>query len=192
MAHNSKKNQRNRLHIDVISRTNGLLLCEHLSLVKINQNEKPILISLAEAVKKKFTLIRGYIMIKNILIKSVVVTTVALTIASCATKAKKIEAAYVSPIGYESYTCDQLGLEAQRVSARAAALSGQQDQQAKKDAVAVGVSLVLFWPAAFLVKGDNSTAAEISRLKGEMSAIEQVSTQKQCGFQFNTEGQSAT
>jgi len=117
-------------------------------------------------------------------------TTIAL--ASCATKAKKIEAAYVSPIGYEAYSCDQLGLEAQRVSSRAGELSGQQDKQATKDAVAVGVSLILFWPAAFLVKGDNTTAAEISRLKGEMNAIEQVSIQKQCGFQFNTEAQSKT
>lgn len=131
-------------------------------------------------------------MIKSTFYKSIVVTALALTITSCATKSKKIEAAYVSPIGYEAYTCDQLGLEAQRVSSRAAALSGQQDQQAKKDAVAVGVSLVLFWPAAFLVKGDNTTAAEISRMKGEMVAIEQVSTQKQCGFQFNTDPQIPT
>ena len=129
---------------------------------------------------------------KQFLTKSAVVATVALAITSCATKSKEIEAAYVSPIGYESYTCEQLGQEAQRVSSRAASLSGQQDQKAKKDAVAVGVSLILFWPAVFLVKGDNTTAAEISRLKGEMAAIEQVSTQKQCGFQFNTGGQIPT
>ncbi len=122
----------------------------------------------------------------KLILKTAMLAAVALTFTACATKSNKIEAAYVSPVGYEAYTCDQLGQEAQRVSSRAASLSGQQDQQAKKDAVAVGVSLILFWPAAFLVKGDNATAAEISRLKGEMAAIEQVSTQKQCGFQFNT------
>lgn len=125
----------------------------------------------------------------RILSNAVIAAIAAITLASCATKSKEIEAAYVSPIGYEAYTCDQLGLEAQRVSDRAGQLSGQQDNQAKKDAVAVGVSLILFWPAAFLVKGDNATAAEISRMKGEMNAIEQVSVQKQCGFQFNTDPQ---
>ena len=119
---------------------------------------------------------------------SVAVIAIAATLGACATKAKNIEAAYVSPVGYEAYTCDQLGQEAQRVSGRAATLTGQQDSQAKKDAVAVGVSLVLFWPAVFLVKGDKTNAAELSRLKGEMNAIEQVSTQKQCGFEFNPNG----
>lgn len=128
----------------------------------------------------------------KIISKITIVAIASITLASCATKAKEIEAAYVSPIGYEAYSCEQLGLEAQRVSARAGQLSGQQDQQANKDAVAVGVSLILFWPAVFLIKGDNTTAAELSRLKGEMNTIEQVSIQKQCGFQFNTDAQSKT
>ncbi len=115
-----------------------------------------------------------------------------MALTACATKAKNIEAAYVSPVGYEAYSCEQLGQEAQRVSGRAASLTGQQDAQAKKDAVAVGVSVILFWPALFLVKGDKTGAAELSRIKGEMNAIEQVSIQKQCGFQFNTEAPSAT
>lgn len=123
----------------------------------------------------------------QIISRITVVAIISITLASCATKAKEIEAAYVSPIGYEAYNCEQLGVEAQRVSERAGQLSGQQDKQAKKDAVAVGVSLILFWPAVFFVKGDNTTAAEISRLKGEMNTIEQVSIQKQCDFQFQTE-----
>lgn len=113
----------------------------------------------------------------------------AMVLTSCATKSNKIEAAYVSTVGYQSYSCDQLGAEAQRVSSRAAELAGQQNQRAKKDALVVGVSLVLFWPAALLVKGDNASAAEISRMKGEMNAIEEVSKQKNCGFVFVTEGQ---
>jgi hypothetical protein len=29
------------------------------------------------------------------------------------------------------------------------------------------MALVLFWPAAFTIKGDGQTAAELARLKGE-------------------------
>ncbi len=121
-------------------------------------------------------------------VRTAVAISMMMALTACATKAKNIEAAYVSPVGYEAYTCEQLGHEAQRVSGRAAELTGQQDAQAKKDALAVGVSVILFWPALFLVKGDKTNAAELSRLKGEMNTIEQVSVQKQCGFQFDKQG----
>jgi hypothetical protein len=38
-----------------------------------------------------------------------------------------------------------------------------------------GAAIVLFWPAAFFVKGDGQNAAELARLKGEFEAIEQAS-----------------
>ncbi|WP_043539487.1 hypothetical protein [Salinarimonas rosea] len=109
---------------------------------------------------------------------------VAAALAGCASRANDVTAAYVSPLTYESYTCDQLREEAARVSSRAVAATGAQNQRASNDAVATGVSLVLFWPAAFLVRGDGAQAAELARLKGEMDAIEQVSTRKQCGIEF--------
>jgi hypothetical protein len=61
---------------------------------------------------------------------------------------------------YQSYNCQQLALEAQGVSARAAALSGSQDSQRSNDQVATAAAVVIFWPAAFLVGGDKQTAAE--------------------------------
>ena len=42
------------------------------------------------------------------------------------------------------------------------------------------VSLVLFWPAVFMIKGDDENGPEIARLKGEMDAIEQANIQKKC------------
>ncbi len=81
-------------------------------------------------------------------------------------------------------TCQQLSAEAARVSGRAAELAGRQNKNATNDAVMTGVALVLFWPAAFAVKGDNATAAELSRLKGEKEAIEHASVAKNCGIVF--------
>ena len=46
------------------------------------------------------------------------------------------------------------------------------------------VSLVLFWPAAFMIRGNGESAAELGRLKGEMQAIEQANIQKNCGINF--------
>jgi len=50
--------------------------------------------------------------------------------------------------------------------------------------VAVGVSLILFWPALFFIKGNGATEAEVGRLKGEMEAEERAAVQKSCGIQF--------
>lgn len=107
-----------------------------------------------------------------------------VALAGCASKSSDITAAYVSPVMYQNHTCQQLALEAQGVSARAAQVAGAQDAKRSNDAVATGVAVVVFWPAAFLVGGDGPTAAELGQLKGQMVAIEQASIVKKCGIQF--------
>src|SRR6476619_711387 len=108
----------------------------------------------------------------------------ASLLAACASKSSEVTSAYVSPIMYQSYNCQQLGMEAQAVSAKAAQLSGAQDQKRTNDQVATAVAVVVFWPAAFLVGGDGQVAAQLAQLKGQMNAIEQASIQKRCGIQF--------
>ena len=108
----------------------------------------------------------------------------AALVASCASKPEDITAAYVSPTIYESYSCEELAAEGQRISSRAAAISGVQSKKATNDAVAVGVGIVLFWPALFFVKGNGATEAEVANLKGHMDALEQASIRKKCGFEF--------
>ncbi len=93
---------------------------------------------------------------------------------------------------YNNYTCEQLGEEAQRVMAAANDLAGVQDEKATNDAVATGVALVLFWPAAFMIKGDGATAQQLASLKGQLGAIEQQSIAKKCGIEFRREKKAET
>ena len=118
---------------------------------------------------------------------SLLVAGSVVAVSGCAQKSDQISAQYVSPVAYESYSCRQVGEEAARISARAAELTGVQDKRAKNDAVATGVALVLFWPAAFFIRGDKQTAAELGRLKGELEALEKVSNEKNCGIEFRRE-----
>jgi hypothetical protein len=108
----------------------------------------------------------------------------AVTVAGCASSSSDIKAAYVSPLQYQPYSCTQIGAEAERVSRRAAEVSGAQDAKASNDAVATGVALILFWPAAFMIKGDGHNAAELARLRGEFEALERASIDKNCGLKF--------
>jgi hypothetical protein len=116
--------------------------------------------------------------------KATPLVALSLALAGCATRSENISAAYVSPIQYQSFSCQQLQEEAARVSARAAVASGAQDQKANNDAVATGVGVVLFWPALLFIKGDAASAQEIAQLKGDMEAIEQANIAKKCGLQF--------
>lgn len=117
--------------------------------------------------------------------KLTAITCLAITLSGCADKSDDIGAAYVSPMQYQSHSCKQLHSEATAVSSRASQAMSAQNKSAENDAVAMGVGMVLFWPALFFIKGDKATAAEVARLKGEMIAIEQASNTKRCGIVFN-------
>jgi hypothetical protein len=105
-------------------------------------------------------------------------------LGGCASSSADITPAYVSPVTYQSFTCQQLALEAQSISARAASLSGAQDSQRTRDGWTTAAAVVIFWPAAFPVGGDKQMAAELAQMKGQMIAVEQASIQKNCGIQF--------
>jgi hypothetical protein len=105
-------------------------------------------------------------------------------LAGCASSAADITPAYVSPVQYQSYNCQQLALEAQSISTRAAALSGAQDSQRTKHGLATTAAIIVFWPAAFFVGGDKQTAAELAQMNGQMVAVEQASIARKCNIQF--------
>lgn len=104
---------------------------------------------------------------------------VALVVSGCSSRSDKISAQYVSPLQYQSYNCNQIRMEMQRLGRRVNEVAGVQDSEATKDSVAMGVGLVLFWPALFFMIGKDQEQ-ELSRLKGEYEALEQAAIQKDC------------
>lgn len=105
-------------------------------------------------------------------------------LGGCAEKSSDIAAAYVSPTHYQNFSCRQISEEAKRLSSRVSQATGAQDKKAKNDATAVAVGTILFWPALFFIKGDSETAAELSRLKGEMEALEKRASARAAGSSF--------
>jgi hypothetical protein len=105
-------------------------------------------------------------------------------LGGCASSSQDIMPAYVSPVQFQGYTCQQLALEAQSISTRAATLSGVQDSQRTKDGWTTAAAVVIFWPAAFFVGGDKQAAAELAQMKGQMVAVEQASIAKNCSIKF--------
>jgi hypothetical protein len=114
-------------------------------------------------------------------VRKIAAITVAVSfIAGCATSSDKITAQYVSPMQYNSLSCQQVESEMIRVSNQVRTVAGVQDDKASEDAAAVAGSLI-FWPALFfLVGGDKEQ--ELAQLKGEHQALQQSAIQKECGF----------
>lgn len=104
----------------------------------------------------------------------------ALILSGCATGSKDISASYASPLQYQSYDCQQVTAEAQRIQVRVQELGGRLDQAAANDKALVGVGVILFWPALFALGGTKTQEAEYARLKGEYEALQKVAIEKKC------------
>lgn len=106
----------------------------------------------------------------------------AILLSGCATASKDIAPAYASPMMYQSFDCDQIAAENQRLLARVAQLGGTLDQAASNDKAIGVVGAILFWPALFALGGTKGQEAEYARLKGEHDALQQAAIGKKCGM----------
>lgn len=104
----------------------------------------------------------------------------ALLATGCATSSDKIAAAYVSPLQYQSYDCDQIAAEGTRLNQRVMSLQGQVDKAASNDKAVTGVGAILFFPILFTLGGNQQQEAEYGRLKGEYEALQQSAIMKKC------------
>jgi hypothetical protein len=84
--------------------------------------------------------------------KLMMALTACAFLSACASSAQDVDATYVSPLQYGSFDCGQIRSEMMRVARKVNELSGVQDSQHTKDSVALGVGLIVFWPALFFRK----------------------------------------
>jgi len=85
---------------------------------------------------------------------------ILLQVTGCATASKDVATQYVPPIQYQSYSCEQLGAEANRLTQRVQQLGGRLDEAASNDKAIAGVGIILFWPALFALGGTKQQEAE--------------------------------
>jgi hypothetical protein len=103
-----------------------------------------------------------------------------LILSGCANSSASLSTQYVSPLQYQSYDCEQLASETRRLQSRVIELGGRLDQASSNDKALMGVTLVLFWPAAFALGGTKAQEVEYSRLKGEVEAVQISAIEKKC------------
>ena len=115
--------------------------------------------------------------------KRVGIAVLAVSLASCASHPDKIDSAYVSPLKYSKYDCDQISTEMDYVGQRTTKLYQKLESEREADNWQMGLGLVLFWPALFFLEGgDGPEAAEYAQLKGEYEALRDSAVTKKCGI----------
>jgi len=103
----------------------------------------------------------------------------ATALAACTPHPENIQAKYVSPITYASWSCDQLLDEDHRVEAEVTRVSGIQRDNANADTAMV-VGSVFLWPVLIGLTATTGHRDEVARLTGEYDAVEQERKIKGC------------
>jgi hypothetical protein len=98
----------------------------------------------------------------------------------CATNPKNIPAKYVSPTGYQSWTCEELTDEYNRLTTSAEATIKQQKKNADTDAGLMAVGLIIFWPALIGLAATNNNKDAVAQVKGEHEAVQEQMRIKGC------------
>lgn len=102
-------------------------------------------------------------------------------LSGCASHSHEIQAAHVSTTPYEGMNCQKLHAEMQSNFNRINDISGMIDKKADDDEAQMAIGMILFWPTLFALEGgDGPEAAEYSRLKGEVNAMETVAISNEC------------
>lgn len=121
-------------------------------------------------------------------IKLVAAIAATAILGACASKPEDIATAYVSPLQYQNYSCDQMRMELARVSRHANDLHGTLKKTASDDQAQTAIGVILFFPALFFLEGgDGPQAQEYARLKGERDALERAAIEKNCSIEVKTE-----
>ena len=106
---------------------------------------------------------------------------VTITLSGCVASSGNHQAGYVSPAQFQTYSCDELLAEIERIQTRVSQLTGKPgDKTAVKDKWILGADLSLSWAALFALGGTEEQEAEYAQLKSEYDAIQQWAAIKQC------------
>lgn len=106
---------------------------------------------------------------------------VTITLSGCVASSGNHQTGYISPAQFQTYNCDELLAEIERIQTRVSQLTGKPgDKTAAKDKWILGADLSLSWAALFALGGTKEQEAEYVQLKSEYDAIQQWAAIKQC------------
>ena len=102
-------------------------------------------------------------------------------LGGCATRSADVAPRAGDPALYAAWDCERLFDEIDRVQQRAADVAYAVDARVGNNMIALGLGVMVFWPALLAMRPDGMEAAELSELKGRFEALRTAADRKSCG-----------
>jgi hypothetical protein len=103
-----------------------------------------------------------------------------VVVCGCASRSGDIQPAAVSAADFALWRCDALHDEIDRVQQRAADVAYAVDARAGNNVIALGLGVMVFWPALLAMRPDGPDALELARLKGRFDALRAAVAAQPC------------
>ena len=104
----------------------------------------------------------------------------AALLAGCATRSVNVLPLPADPAEFAHWDCNRLDDERDRVQQRAADTAYAVDERVGNNILALGMGLMVFWPALAALRADGPEAADLALLKGRFEALQTAAAQRQC------------
>lgn len=101
-------------------------------------------------------------------------------LVGCATRAADVQPLATNPAEFQTWSCTRMHDEMDRVQQRAVELSWIVDERAGQHVVALGIGLMVFWPALLAMRPDGEDSAELAHLKGRFEALQSAAQRNGC------------
>lgn len=105
-----------------------------------------------------------------------------LLISGCASPSVEPDPQGIDPAQFANWPCERLHQEADRVQLAAADLAYAGDSRAGHNVNAMGLGVIVFWPALLAMRGDGLEAVELRRLKGRYDALQRTALSRGCSW----------
>ncbi len=103
-----------------------------------------------------------------------------LLLQGCITRSTEVRAARIDPAEFADLSCVRIDDALDEVQHRAADVAYSVDAQAGNNILAMGLGVMLFWPAMLAMRPDGLEAADLARLKGRFDALTEASRRQGC------------
>ncbi|MBI5721459.1 MAG: hypothetical protein HZC37_27630 [Burkholderiales bacterium] len=103
-----------------------------------------------------------------------------LGVGGCASRSGEVMAVQSSPAQFAGWSCERIDDETERVQRRAAELAWAVDERAGNNIVALGVGVMVFWPALLALRPEGPEAEDLAKLKGRFEALREAASLARC------------
>jgi len=113
-------------------------------------------------------------------LKTLTLALAAAVLAGCATRAIEVQPTPTDPKEFAAWDCERIDAEVDGVQKRATDVAYAVDERAGSNIMALGIGVMVFWPALVAMRPPGPESEELARLRGRYEALQAAAQAKGC------------